>query len=105
MASTASLVATAGLGLVAVVATAGVIAGFNVFVAGLVLGAGLIIAAWATFAVWRRQGHRPAPSLGRSRTRDCRQARWAPRRRVVGAPHPPSEAQRRVRPCPGSRHT
>ncbi|MDQ1418096.1 MAG: hypothetical protein QOJ52_58 [Acidimicrobiaceae bacterium] len=108
--STASLAAAAtvggltGLALVALVAASVVLAAFaSAYLAGLVLGAGLVVTGWVLTST-QRLGQRRTRVPGRSRTMDCRQSRWGPRPTTTGQPHPPTEAQRRVRPCPGTRH-
>ncbi len=104
LASTARLAGLIGLGLVAVIAASAlVVALTSAYFGGLVLGVGIVISAWAASVASRRQSRGPVQSLGRSRTRDCQQARWAPRSPGAGAPHPPTPAQQRARPCPGSR--
>jgi hypothetical protein len=94
-----------GLGVVAVIVASALAAALiSAYFGGLVLGVGGVVTAWIANGVLRRQRRgRPVQSLGRSRTRDCQQARWAPPSKPTGAPHPPTPAQQRVRPCPGSR--
>jgi hypothetical protein len=106
VAAIATLTGLTLLGLTAMVGISAAVAAFtDRYVGGLLLGAGLVAAAWAASAWLQRHRRRPAPSPGRSRTLDCRDARWSPRQSAMGTPHPPTEAQRRVRPCPGTRHT
>jgi hypothetical protein len=104
LATTAIVAGLTGLALVALVAASVVLAAFaSPLLAGVVLGAGLVVTAWVLTSTQRRDQRR-SRIAGRSRTMDCRQSRWAPRATAMGQPHPPTEAQRRVRPCPGSRH-
>jgi hypothetical protein len=101
-ASMATLAATTGLALTLVVAVSAGLAIFvTAYIGGVVLGVGLIGTAWLFSSSWQKPAKR-GRALGRSRTQDCRQARWAKPTHAV-EPHPPTEAQRRVRPCPGSR--
>jgi hypothetical protein len=101
-ASVATLAATTALALTLVIAvSAGIAIYVTAYLGGVVLGVGTIGMAWLFSSSWQAPAKR-GRSLGRSRTQDCRQARWTrPVHSVV--PHPPTEAQRRVRPCPGSR--
>jgi hypothetical protein len=75
------------------------------FVVGVVWGLGGAAIAWGYVKISRQLRPPPRQHIpGRSNTRDCRQARWSPPNRPMGAPHPPTAAQRRVRPCPNDRH-
>ena len=105
VASTAMLVGLTGLVVVAVVGASAALALLaSPYVAGVVLGAGLLGVVWALSNTSHRRAQPRGRVPGRSKTMDCRRARWAPRSTAVGQPHPPTEAQRRVRPCRGSRH-
>jgi hypothetical protein len=104
LASWAMVAGITGLALTALVAAAAAVATFvDNFLAGIVLGAGLVVTGWTVSRSRRRLVERRQGSPGRIRTSDCHRSRWD--RPVIfdGAPRPPAPADRRVRPCPGSR--
>lgn len=101
--STGMAVGLSGLAVVAMVGVSVLVArSVNPYTAGLMLGIGVATTASILYAR-RRLARRPRRAPGVSRTRDCRQARWSAPSKPFGAPHVPTAAQRRVRPCPGSR--
>jgi hypothetical protein len=103
-ASTALLVGLMGLVVVAVtIISAAVAAVAGTYLGGLALGCGLVGTAWVSSTTWKRFRKEPAKFPGRSRTQDCRQARWAGASDPFASPRPPTHDQRRIRPCPGSR--
>jgi len=96
--------ALAGLVLIAVIALSAVLAAYvSSYAAGLMLGVGLVALAWGLSATSRRLNRRRVPAPGRSRTRDCRQARRSGPAKPFGAPRLPTGNQARSVPCPGSR--
>jgi hypothetical protein len=104
VASNATVVGVTGLVMLAIITGSVVLSHYaDIYAAGLVLGSGVATTAWVLNARARRIARRPRRAPGVSRTRDCRQARWTGPAKPNGAPHLPTAAQRRVRPCPGSR--
>ncbi|MGH9125900.1 MAG: hypothetical protein ACRDZ8_14410 [Acidimicrobiales bacterium] len=73
------------------------------YVSGMVLGFGLVGLAWGVLTVYQRLNKCDPRPTGRSLTRDCHQAVRQGPALPFQAPRPPTPAQRRVRPCPGSR--
>jgi len=104
LAPMATLAGMIGLAVTAVVAASAVLAALaGTYLAGLVLGAGMVGIAWIVSRSRRQAAVRRLGSPGRSRTLDCRRSRWDRPVAFRGEPHPPAPADRRVRPCPGSR--
>lgn len=106
LAPMATLFGMIGLAVTAVVAASALLAALaSTYLAGLVLGAGLVGIAWIVSRSRRRLAARRLGSPGRSRTLDCRRARWDRPVGFRGEPHPPAPEDRRIRPCPGSRRS
>lgn len=95
------LVGLTGLAVTGVLALSAIVSVLiSGFVGGLALGVGIVGVAWLVSRSLHASGRRrPA---GRSHTLDCRRSRWDRPLPFNGQPHPPTD--RRVRPCPGSRH-
>lgn len=101
----AMLVGITGLAVTGVIALSVIVATVaSSFAGGLVLGAGAVITAWAVSRSTHRLSARREGIPGRSHTLDCRSSRWDRQVAFNGQPHPPAPADRRIRPCPGSRH-
>jgi len=103
-ASTTILVGASGLVIISVVALSALLAAdVSAYAAGLAMGVGLVGAAWGISAVSRRLTKGRVPTPGRSRTQDCRQARWAGPAKAFDAPRLLSESPSHSLPCPGTR--
>jgi hypothetical protein len=106
LASWAMVAGITGLSLTALVSASAAVAAFvDTFLAGIVLGAGLMVTGWAVFRSRGRLVERRRGTPARIRTLDCHRSRWDRPMPIQGAPHPPAPADRRVRPCPGSRRS
>jgi len=100
----ATLFALAVPALIVMFAASALVATYvSSYVSGVVIGVSLIGLAWLVVAVYHRLNKCGPRPTGRSLTQDCHQAKRQGPSLPFQAPRPPTPAQRRVRPCPGSR--